>query len=724
MKKVEARVRAALADERGRAARAHAFSMIRPRVAEFIQAFPELALNTRRLKLDALARNRELLELARERMEANGIKVFVAAEAVDAVRYVMDVFRPPGLVVKSKSNLGKELHLGEALGRTGLTVIETDLGDRINQMAGTTGFHVLSPAASIDRYQVRDLFQEELGERLGSEPEELVAGARRSMRRFFESADYGLVGANAIAADTGSVCLMENEGNIRAVTTLPRIVVAVAAISKIVPTLEDAWSVVRAASVFAGGQNLATYVSCLSGPAPEAGGPEELHVVLVDGGRSRAIEDGWAEAFACINCGGCLNFCPVYGQIGDGFAGRRAGGIGALQTWLLEGRETAEDDGASLCIRCGKCVTICPVRLDTPGLLTKLEQRNVREGATPAFGRLLDRLLASVVADPRLLRAAGTGARAYQRSGLQRLVRASGVLRPLRLEAAESLLSSPAAPGPVPVTLPVPGGRERAQVMFFKGCLGHELLGCVTASTLEVLGANGCRVATPREQVCCGAIHEHAGDLVTAKELARRNIDAFRGEQLIITNSGGCGATLKSYGDLMADDPHYAAAARDFASRVRDLSEFLDELGPLLMIGIDPPLAATYQDSCHLSLLQGVYDQPRRLLASIPGVDYREMDPREFCCGSGGLWGLRHPELSRRLREVKLEDAARTGAQVMVTANPGCHLHLQGGGMPVVHIAELLAAAYRGGPAPITPGAGRLLAPGRETGGAQGADEP
>jgi len=227
--------------------------------------------------------------------------------------------------------------------------------------------------------------------------------------------------------------------------------------------------------------------------------------------------------------------------------------------------------------------------------------------------------------------------------------------------------------------------------------LGHEFLGRVTEATLEVLRRNGCVVITPREQVCCGAIHEHAGALEEAKALARKNIDAFRGNELIINNSGGCGATLKEYSRLLADDDNYAAAARQFASRVRDLAEFLDELGLAPPRGITPPVSVTYQDSCHLSLVQGVYDQPRRILSSIPGVDFRPMRPREFCCGSGGLWGLKYPELAERLRRIKLDDARATGAEVLVTGNPGCHMHLQGEDLPVVHLAEVLAAAYRGG---------------------------
>lgn len=687
-----ARVRSALADVRGAAARSRGFGTIRPRVTRLIQDFPGLALSLRRLKLDALAANQELVHLAVERMRANGMQVFLARTNQEALDYIRSVLSAPGLVVKSKSNMGKELHLAEALVGHGLEVIETDLGDRINQLAGTPGGHVLAPAASKDREEIRELFARELGRDLSSDPEVLVGAARESLRSFLERADYGVTGINALAAETGTVCLVENEGNIRAATVLPRVHVAVGGIHKIVRSLEDAVLVIRGASVFGAGQNLGNYVTCISGPGDGESGPEEMHVVLVDAGRSDAIARGYAEAFTCINCGSCLSFCPVYGQIGDAFGHRRVGGIGCLQTALLEGDEAGELDGASLCIKCGKCRTVCPVQLDTPGLLIRLQQERSR----PNRGWIFP-VMAATVADRRLLRVMGRFVRAYQKTGLQHFVRGSRVLLPLGLEPAEALL--PDRPSPTfvpPLSLAAQGG-ERARVAFFRGCLADELLGGINRDTLDVLVVNGCRVSVPREQVCCGAIHMHAGDANKARELARRNIDAFRGDEIVVTNSGGCGYLLKLYGELLADDPAYARLARDFACRVRDLSEFLMALGLRDMAGIDPPVRVTYQDSCHLALGQGITEQPRHVLRSIPGVEFVEMESREACCGSGGLWGLKYPELSRRLRRIKLEDATMIGAPIMATGNPGCYLHLQGGEIEVMHIAELLAAGYRGG---------------------------
>jgi L-lactate dehydrogenase complex protein LldF len=686
------RAKAALADGRAVAARGRGFAHLRPRVAQVIGENLEVAPSLRRLKLEALALNEQLVRQAMERMRANGMKVFLARTNQEAVDYVLSVMPAPGLVVKAKSNLGKELHLAEALLAGGLDVIETDLGDRINQLAGTPGGHVLAPAVSKDRGEIRELFERELGRALSSDPGVLVSAARESLRGYLERADYGLTGINSVAADTGTICLMENEGNIRSATALPRVHVAVAGIHKVMPTLEQAMMAIQGASLFAGGQSLANYVTCISGPGDGTAGPQEVHVVLVDNGRTQAVADGYAEAFACVNCGSCLNFCPVYELVGDTFGGRRIGGIGCLQTSLLDGVAAGDEDGASLCIKCGKCRTVCPVQLDTPGLLTRLQdERGLSRRDT------ITALMGAVVADPRLLRTMGRFVRLYQKTGLQPLVRRSGVLRPMGLEGAEALLPTHPAPKVDPVVSLAARGGERVRVAFFRGCLAGELLSQVNADTLEVLVTNGCRVSVPREQACCGAIHEHAGDKDKARELARQNIDAFRGDEVIVTNSGGCGVLLKLYGELLEDDPVYAGPARDFASRVRDLSEFLVDLGLREMPGIDPPVRVTYQDSCHLSLVQGIREQPREVLRSIPGVEFVEMDPRQACCGSGGLWGLKYPELSQRLRQIKLEDAELTGATIVATGNPGCYMHLQGGSVEVKHVVELLAAAYRGG---------------------------
>jgi L-lactate dehydrogenase complex protein LldF len=685
-------VKASLENTKGRDARAAGFAFLRRRSEALIEGEAELAHDLRTMRLFALRVNRQLVEEAVARLRKNGIQVFLAASADEAVDYVTKVLCPPGLIVKSKSSMSRELHLSESLARAGSTVIETDLGDRINQLGGFKGAHLLAPSVSVGRDTVRGLLSREVGEELPDDTSRLVAAARRSLRDHFIAADYGLTGANAVVAETGTICLIENEGNIRAVTSLPKKHVAVAGIHKVVPTVADAMEMVKAAARFGSGQVFPTYVSLISGPGDGVSGPREVHLVLVDGGRGKWLAGPYGEAFACINCGACLNHCPVYSVVGDTFGGgRRVGGIGTLQTTLLEGRTDGERAGASLCIGCGKCTTVCPVLLDTPGLLDDL-----RSEGRPMWAPLTVRMVMAAVEDRRRLRRFGSLGRLYESSGLRRLARRSRLLKLIGLDEVERLLPVGSARARLPATSPA-ADQERARVLFFRGCLMDELMGSIHEDAVTVLTYNGCGVSVPADQVCCGAIHYHSGQEEKARRLARKNISAFEGNDVIITDSGGCGAFLKSYGDLLAGDPSCAEKARAFAERVRDISEFLSDVG----MARPPSVARTrvaYHESCHLSLIQGVRRAPRDLLGMIPGVELVEMPAGEACCGSGGVWSLRHPGVASSLRLDRLRHFQESGAQVLVSNNPGCLLHLEGGKTRPMHLVELLARAYTGSP--------------------------
>jgi glycolate oxidase iron-sulfur subunit len=226
--------------------------------------------------------------------------------------------------------------------------------------------------------------------------------------------------------------------------------------------------------------------------------------------------------------------------------------------------------------------------------------------------------------------------------------------------------------------------------------------GRVHRATVRVLARNGCEVVAPPEQACCGALHAHNGDIETARALARRNIDAFddAGIDAIIVNSAGCGAAMKEYGELLAADPEYATRAHDFPKRVQDISEFLVNLP------FEPPkgavqATATYQDSCHLAHAQRITSEPRRILASIPGLTLAVMPHPDRCCGSAGVYSLTQNEMSLQLLESKMRDVRATGATIVATSNPGCMTQLEAGSrrfgpkLKVVHVVELLDKAYR-----------------------------
>jgi glycolate oxidase iron-sulfur subunit len=300
-------------------------------------------------------------------------------------------------------------------------------------------------------------------------------------------------------------------------------------------------------------------------------------------------------------------------------------------------------------------------------------------------------------------RTASRAARLYQRSGARRLLRSSGVLRLLRLQGMESLLPEMPTRFVIPkgqVWSP-PGGRPvERRVALFTGCVMSTAFAETTEATARLLARRGCEVVAVAGQGWCGALHLHSGDADGARRLAERNVAAFDSAEFdaIIVNSAGCGSTLKGYGHLLTGAGHEQADA--FSGRVRDITEYLATLPQDVPLG-ELQLTVTYQEPCHLAHAQRITQQPRRLLRSIPGLELREMGESALCCGSAGIYNVTHPEMAAGLLNRKLDNAEKTGAQVLVTANPGCLLQLRAGlrdrgsEMKVVHIVDLLDEAER-----------------------------
>ncbi|HEX2241679.1 MAG TPA: heterodisulfide reductase-related iron-sulfur binding cluster, partial [Gammaproteobacteria bacterium] len=292
--------------------------------------------------------------------------------------------------------------------------------------------------------------------------------------------------------------------------------------------------------------------------------------------------------------------------------------------------------------------------------------------------------------------------RLYQRTGLQRLVQP---LLPRKIRQMDAML--PAIPQrrfqATAEALPAIGPL-RARVAVLNGCVMPLLFGDINDATVRVLRRNGCEVVFPKEQICCGALNAHNGETSSAKEMARRNIDAFlsAGVDVIVVNAAGCGATMKDYGHLLADDPVYAEKARSFSSLVKDAGEFLAQLGLVGKIG-ELRMTVTYQDPCHLAHGQRVRSQPRELLQEIPGLKLLEMDGSERCCGSAGIYNITHVEMSQQLLQDKMAAIGGTGSQAVVAPNPGCMLQLRygaqkyGPNVKVYHLMDLLDRAYTNG---------------------------
>ena len=412
----------------------------------------------------------------------------------------------------------------------------------------------------------------------------------------------------------------------------------------------------------------------------------------------------------CVHCGFCLPTCPTYllwGRETDSPRGRIA-----LIKGGLAGETTITDrfiHHFDTCLGCMACVTACPSGVQYDKLIEATRPQIERRGDRTLGDRLFRRIIFGLFPYPGRLRLAAVTLWAYQRLGLQQLVRATGLLHllPARLRAMEAVLPAVSlrrAWSNPPVRVPASGERRR-RVGLLLGCVQRVFFDEVNAATIRVLAAEGCEVVIPRSQGCCGALLLHSGLEADAAEMARRFIDAFEAEaadvDTIVINAAGCGSTLKQYGHLLRDDPVYAERARALAVKCTDISELLDELEPRAPRH-PVPLRIAYHDACHLQHAQGVTEEPRRVLRTIPGLELCEIPEKDICCGSAGVYNLVEPHTAAELGDRKASHILTTRADAVVSSNPGCLLQiasrLEQAGQPTrpYHLVELLDASIKG----------------------------
>jgi len=408
----------------------------------------------------------------------------------------------------------------------------------------------------------------------------------------------------------------------------------------------------------------------------------------------------------CVRCGLCLPTCPTYVETLTETSGPR-GRISLIKA-VAEERLDLLSPGfvhqMSECLDCRACEAVCPSGVQY-GQLVEAARNEIAKAQAPArpahvrFARWAS--LKLLFGNLALMRVAAVLLRFYQQSGLRTLVRKSGILRLLHLQEQEALAPAISRRFFVPRNQRYAASPSRHTVMLHAGCVMHVAFAHVDEAMVRVLRRNGCTVAVPADQGCCGAIAVHAGEMDFGRELAKRNITAFEasGAEYYIINAAGCGSTLKEYGHLLHGDPQWAQRAARFSTRVRDVLEFLDE------IGVSPDMGpveetVTYQDACHLAHAQRITAPPRRLLSKIPGLRLVEMNESSLCCGSAGIYNVTQPEMARALGERKAQNVAQTQADVVTTSNPGCALqmtaHLRDKNSPirVKHVIELLDEAY------------------------------
>ncbi len=406
----------------------------------------------------------------------------------------------------------------------------------------------------------------------------------------------------------------------------------------------------------------------------------------------------------CVRCGLCLNHCPTY-RLWQLEADSPRGRIRQM-VLVNEGQLPLSEkfvEHIDKCLDCRSCETACPSGVEYGKLVEHARARIEHVHKRPWFTRITRNVvLNQLLPSPSRITVAAKMLRFYQRSGLQSLARASGLLRRLGLAEREKLLpriDNDFFYRNFGKTFPAVGER-RARVAFFAGCIANVTFSRLNEATIRVLTANGCEVVVPDAQLCCGALAAHAGVRETARELARKNIAAFGWDQFdaILTNAAGCGSTLKEYAHLFSTSEPEHGAATSFSKTVRDVTEFLAALG------LNAKLKAlstkvTYQDSCHLLHGQKVREAPRQLLHAIPDLEFVELPYSDICCGSAGIYNVTQTEAALQLLAEKMSYAKQTQAQVIATANPGCLLQMRAGvelhrtGQEVLHVIELLDRA-------------------------------
>jgi iron-sulfur cluster protein len=655
------------------------------------------------VKSSAASHFDELAEQFTRAAEARGTKVFRTSDPAAVRDYVLALAKERGVkrIVKSKSMATEEIHLNKHLQDAGMEVQETDLGEWIIQLAGQTPSHMVMPAIHMTKEEVTTVFNTKVED--GQKPDipKLVKFARGKLRPMFLAADMGISGANIAVAETGSIVIVTNEGNARLVSTLPKIHVAIVGLEKLIEEFKDIVPILTALPRSATAQLLTSYVSIISGPVPNTdGSPKELHIVLMDNRRNEMAHDPrFKQALQCIRCASCLNVCPVFRLVGGHVFGKvYTGGIGTILTaWFNALKES--DEIQSLCIQCGNCKDVCPGKIDIPDLILELRRRLAVEQGLP----VIQKAIFSVVNNRRLfhtmMRAASIGQIPFAKDGFIRHL-------PMFLSNMTEGRSLPAIAA-VPFRdrikeIKQPKCAEKAA--FYGGCLIDFAYPEMGEAVVKVLNKAGIEVIFPEGQTCCGAPARYSGAYEVAAQNGSDNIKALLAEDVkyVVSACPTCTVALKH--DFAA---HLEAvgrtdelpAAKELAAKTWDfstLASMLLEQGRLkLKKGIEPT-QFSYHDSCHFKRTLHADQTPRNIMKQA-GHELVEMDECDMCCGMGGSYTIKMPEISAPILQRKLQNIEKTGVPLLLTDCPGCTMQIGGGldkrgsKIKVEHTAQRLA---------------------------------
>jgi len=662
-----------------------------------------LVADVSRAKDAAVAEMDNLLAEFKRNAAKAGVTVHEASTAQEANEIIAGIARDNQVqkIIKSKSMTAEETLLNHHLEDQGLEVTETDLGEWIIQLRHEGPSHMVMPAIHLSRYQVADLFSDVTGQKQEVDIERLVKVARRELRQKFVEADMGISGANFAIADSGTIGLTTNEGNARLVTTLPRVHVALVGLEKLVPTLKDALQVLKVLPRNATGQAITSYVTWITGAndcAAASDGRKQMHIVFLDNGRRALSTDPiFSQVLRCVRCGACANVCPVYRMVGGHQYGHiYIGAIGLIITYFFHGREKARNLVQN-CINCGACKAICAAGIDLPRLIKEVHTKVQDEEGHPIKSLMLAKVLKNRKLFHTLLRSAKvaqkpvTGGTPYLRH-LPQIFAKEHNFRALPAIAEIPFRDRWAKIKPQVKT-------PRYRVALFSGCVQDFVYPEQLEAAVALVADQNIALEFPMDQSCCGLPVEMMAEKEAAKAVARQNVKAFNSKpyDYIVTLCASCASHLKhAYPRLLATDAEWGPLAADFAAKVLPFSVFMEGLGELNEAFRVSAEKVTYHAPCHLCRGLGIIEAPRRLIQKA-GYDYVPAEEEQTCCGFGGTYSSKFPEISAQILNKKLDDFSKTGAKILTTECPGCVMQLRGGAktrkdsFEVMHLVELMA---------------------------------
>lgn len=647
----------------------------------------------RKIRKKNIKRLPELIQKFKEEAEKSGSIVHLASDVPEALKAIKNITSSNNsrLIVKSKSMVTEEMELNRHLEDWGHSVIETDLGEWIVQLAGERPSHITAPALHKTKIEIAELLSQKLGKKVSPDAQEIVKLARSEMRKYFAEADIGISGANFAVAESGTLVIVSNEGNVRLVTSLPPIHIAIVTTEKFVETLEEATALVKTLIAASSGMKMTAYVSFITGPSRTtdiekeliigAHGPQEVHIIILDNGRLNVRKDkDLDQTLYCLKCGGCMLVCPVFLSLGGHVYGGPVypGGIGLLLTEVLDSFELSKPL-LDFCADCKKCEEFCPVGIPTGELLFKLKEK---KGAN-FYEKTLSKLFRNKAAfefGTNLL------------SVLQKLWIKDGFIKKLPFSWTKGkhfpAINNRKIDNPKP-------GNLGETIYFFQGCLAKSFFPELKEAVLSTLSSYGYRVFIPEDQMCCGAPSLHLGQTKDVQTLFQKNWESFKKEDpdyILTICPTGTAMLTKTYPKL---DPAFSP----WIKKIYSFSDFIVKKGLLQEPeNIKGKKDVFYHHSCHNLYDLKIKNQPLSVLRDSGYNPIEEEEPYS-CCGFCGVFSMKNPSISSHMWGKKKDKILESQTLAIASDCPGCVLQLKSSlkdephTYDIRHTAEFLADA-------------------------------